>query len=136
MEKKVLNYLYLIIICISMILLTRSSQTIFDPMYWLLYLTQKMFPIIHLETHIKCICDDKNVHFFSFNSSNSVATLIDISDAVPAHWEIFSKSYYVKPKSDCIYHFPIVLKQKTDVRLLFQINLYMVNTISDFGLIR
>ena len=32
-------------------------------------------------------------------------------------------------KSDCIYHAPIDLEQQTDVRLLFQINRKMVNTI-------
>ena len=44
--------------------------------------------------------------------------------------EIFSESYQINPKSDCIYHFPIDLEQQTDsVRLLFQINRKMVNTI-------
>ena len=31
-----------------------------------------------------------------------------------AHTEIFSKSYQIKPKSDCIYHFPIDLEQQTE----------------------
>ena len=36
--------------------------------------------------------------------------------------EIFSQSYLLKPKSDCIYHAPIDLEQQTDsVRLWFQI---------------
>ena len=44
--------------------------------------------------------------------------------------EIFSKYYQIKPKSDCIYHAPIDLEQQVDsVRLLFQINRKMVNTI-------
>ena len=34
------------------------------------------------------------------------------------HREIFPKSYQIKPKSDCIYHAPIALEQKTDVRLV------------------
>ena len=37
-----------------------------------------------------------------------------------AHREIYSKSYYITPKSDCIYHAPIDLEQQTDsVCLLF-----------------
>ena len=28
------------------------------------------------------------------------------------HRDFFSKSYQIKPKSDCIYHFPIDLEQK------------------------
>ena len=40
------------------------------------------------------------------------------------------KSYQIKLKSDCIYHFPIHSEQQTDtVRLLLQINRCMVNTI-------
>ena len=40
------------------------------------------------------------------------------------------KSFQIKPKLDCIYHFPIELEQQTDaVRLLFQINRCMVNKI-------
>ena len=56
-----------------------------------------------------------------------------------AHREIFSKSYQIKLKSDCIYHTPINLEQQKDaVRLLlFQINRCMVNTIwFRFDLIR
>ena len=46
------------------------------------------------------------------------------------HGESFSKSYKIKPKSNCICHAPIYLEQKTDtVRLLFQINRCMANTI-------
>ena len=45
-------------------------------------------------------------------------------------YQIFSKFYWIKQKSDCNYHFPIDLEQQTDaVRLLFQINRCMVNTI-------
>ena len=45
------------------------------------------------------------------------------------HREIFSKSYQIKPKSDCIYHAPIDLEQQTNtVCLLFQINRKMVNS--------
>ena len=48
----------------------------------------------------------------------------------PTRREIFSKSYQIKLKSDCIYHFPIDLEQQTDsVRLLFQIKRKMRNTI-------
>ena len=48
-----------------------------------------------------------------------------------SHTEFFfSKSYWIKLKSDCIYHAPIDLEQQTDsVRLLFRINRCMVNTI-------
>ena len=54
------------------------------------------------------------------------------------HREIFSKSYWIKLNSDFIYQFPIDLEQETDtVRLLFQINRCMVNTIwFRFDLIR
>ena len=44
------------------------------------------------------------------------------------HTEIFTKSYSIKPKSDCIYHFALIWNQ-TDVCLLFKINRTMVNTI-------
>ena len=33
------------------------------------------------------------------------------------HREIFSESYWIKPKSDCIYHFPIDLEQNRRIRL-------------------
>ena len=39
--------------------------------------------------------------------------------------EIFSKSCQIKPKSDCIYHAPIDLVQKTDTAFGVQINLKM-----------
>jgi len=53
------------------------------------------------------------------------------------HREIFSKSYWIKPKSDCIYHFPIDLEpngrpidsEPNRTTLWFRINLKMVNTI-------
>ena len=46
------------------------------------------------------------------------------------HREIFSKSYQIKLKSDCIYQYPIDLEKQTDsVRALFQINPKMLNTV-------
>ena len=49
---------------------------------------------------------------------------------IHAHREIFSKSYQIKPKSDCIYHFPIDLEQQTNsVRFLCQINLKTIITV-------
>ena len=33
-----------------------------------------------------------------------------VMNEVPIHREIFSKSYHIKPKLDCIYHFPIDLE--------------------------
>ena len=36
------------------------------------------------------------------------------SNCFGTHREIFSKSYQIKPKSDCIYHTPIDLEQQTD----------------------
>ena len=33
------------------------------------------------------------------------------SDKDPTHREFFSKSYWINPKSDCIYHFPVDLKE-------------------------
>ena len=35
-----------------------------------------------------------------------------------SHRETFSKSHQIKPKSDCIYHFPIDFGTQTDVRLV------------------
>ena len=47
------------------------------------------------------------------------------------HREIFSKSYYIKTEIRlCLKFSSIDLEQQTDVRLLFQINRKMVNTIS------
>ena len=62
-----------------------------------------------------------------FTSSQRV---IKRSQTECTHGQIFSKSYQINSKSDCIYHFPIDLEQETDtVRLLFQINRKIVNTI-------
>ena len=50
--------------------------------------------------------------------------------AWPAHGEIFSKSYWIEPKSDYIYHFRIYLEFGTKrTHGWFQINRKMVNTI-------
>ena len=46
-----------------------------------------------------------------------------------AQREIKPESYYIKPKSDCIYHAPIDLELPTDICLVFQIYLKMLNTI-------
>ena len=55
---------------------------------------------------------------------------ITILHCTNTHREIFSEFYQIKSKSDCIYHFPIDFEQQTDtVRLLFQFNRKMVNTI-------
>ena len=69
------------------------------------------------------------------NSRNPEGTpFLECSQQIPPNpltqEEIFSKSYYIKPKSDCIYDCPIDLEQQTNtVRLLFQINGKMVNKI-------
>ena len=55
--------------------------------------------------------------------------LEEIFFAVHTHKKIFSKSYLINPKSDCIYHFPIDLEHKRTCPFLFQINRKMVNTI-------
>ena len=36
----------------------------------------------------------------------------------PSHREIFSQSYQINPKSDCIHPFPIDLEQQMDDRLV------------------
>ena len=47
-----------------------------------------------------------------------------IARGIRTHGEIFSKSYQINPKSDCIYHFPFDLEKQTDtVRLLFQVSI-------------
>jgi len=41
----------------------------------------------------------------------------------------FRNVHRIKPKSDCIYYFPIDFEQQTDTSVRFQINRCMVNTI-------
>ena len=47
----------------------------------------------------------------------------------PTRAEIFSESYWITQKSDCIYHFHINLEYKRTRPFVFQINRKMVNTI-------
>ena len=49
--------------------------------------------------------------------------------SVSKHREIFLKFYQIKPKSDCIHHFPIDLRTTDSVCLLFQFNRKMIKTI-------
>ena len=69
----------------------------------------------------------ERLHFIPINLETY---LVILRSFIFKHREIFSKSYSINLKSDCIYHFPIDLEQQTDtVRLLFQINRKMVYTI-------
>ena len=45
------------------------------------------------------------------------------------HREIFPKSYQMKPKSDCIYHFPIDSEHKRTASVCVPNRSKMVNTI-------
>ena len=53
----------------------------------------------HIIIYVEIPGDEPTVRF--------ALTIVTLS--VSAHREIFSKSYYINPKSDCIYHFPIDL---------------------------
>ena len=55
---------------------------------------------------------------------------VDIAIRLKASEYTQRNLFEIQLKSDCIYHAPIDLEQQTDtVRLLFQINWCMVNTI-------
>ena len=74
--------------------------------------------------------------FKSQNVNNLSCTSTYIVDVWSAYWKIFSKSYWIKLKLDCIYHFSIDL-ETNETPVLFQINGEMVYTIwFHFDLIR
>ena len=50
---------------------------------------------------------EKKISVFFFTKKKC---LDGVDTYLYAHREIFSKSYQIKPKSDCIYHFPIDLE--------------------------
>ena len=61
-------------------------------------------------------------------SSCSILCLPEMIGVSCTHAEIFSKSYCINPKSDCIYHFPDWFGSK-QTSVWIQINRKMVNTI-------